>query len=65
MIEPFTSNVTSFNRSVPGSSHSAITTPTMHNGACMTKITRQPTASTSGPPTTTPSTGAPAVTKLQ
>ena len=37
----------------------------MAMGVWMTKIARHPKASTSGPPTTTPSTGAPAPTSDQ
>jgi hypothetical protein len=50
---------------VPGSSHTATTNPTKHNGAWIAKIARHPIESTSGAPTTTPITGAPALTKLQ
>ena len=65
VTDPHTSNRTPRMRSVPGSSHSATTRPMKHIGACTAKMARQPTASTSGPPNTTPITGAPAVTKLQ
>ena len=63
--EPATSKVTSWSRSVSGSNQSATTTPMMHKGVCTKKMMRQPKASTSGAPATTPRTGAPALTKLQ
>ena len=65
VMEPATSKRTPRSRSVPGSNHSATTKPTKHIGACTAKMARQPTAATSGPPMTTPITGAPALTKLQ
>ena len=61
---PAQSNRPASPRSVSGSMTMATTIAARHSGACTRKITRHPTASTSGPPRTTPSTGEPAVTKL-
>ncbi len=61
---PAASNLAPGLRSVSRRSHHASTAPSAHNGACTKKMTRHPTVLTSGTPATTPSTGAPAVTKL-
>ena len=61
---PPMSNFAPGRRSVSRSSHHAMRAPTTHSGACTKKMMRQPTLETSGTPATTPSTGAPAVTKL-
>ena len=63
--EPATSNRLRGPRSVSGMRTSATRRATKHKGAWTRKITRHPTASTSGPPITTPSTGAPADTRLK
>ena len=65
VIDPAMSNFTLGARAVSGSNHMATTTPRRHSGACTKKMARQPTASTSAAPATTPMTGAPALTKLQ
>ena len=61
---PATSNFAAGFFSVSRNNHHATTAPSTHNGACTKKMIRHPTVATSGTPATTPSTGAPAVTKL-
>ena len=52
-------------RAERGSTKKPTTSASAAMGVCNTKIHRQPKASTSGPPMTTPSTGAPAPTSDQ
>ena len=61
VTDPRTSNFTFFMRVVCGKSRHATNEATSSNGVWMMKIILHPMESTSGPPSTTPSTGAPAV----
>ena len=63
--EPAMSNRLRRPRSVSGMRTRASNKARKHSGACTTKMIRHPTASTSGPPITTPRTGAPADTRLK
>ena len=63
--DPLISNFTTRARGVSGNSLKDTKVPMTRSGDCTAKITRQPTESTSGPPRTTPTTGAIVVAKLQ